>query len=106
MCTKNIKLFTDKDQKDELIRYGVKHDNEKVIVYFSFMDVIYKMILVNLFGPHPHQSEFKGIWAVKYFQGLENQQEMKSSNNYLLKVTQLKRGRNDFSSLITSKTKA
>lgn len=70
------------------------------------MDVIYKIILVNLFGAHPHQSEFKGIWAVKYFQGLENQQEMKSSNNYLLKVTQLKRGRNDFSSLIASKTKA
>lgn len=70
------------------------------------MDVRYKMIPANLFGPH-HRKEPVGIercrtrfhlWAVQYRQGLER---TKSSDNYFLKAPQLRRGTNDSSSLIS-----
>lgn len=56
-----MKLFADKDQKDELRSdVVVKHYDEKR-VYFSSLDVEYKTVLADLFGEHPRTTTPSGL---------------------------------------------
>lgn len=98
MCTKNIQLFTDKDQKEEIKWDGLwKNYKDNLIFLSPIMDVQYKMILVDLIWPTWQEGEPVNLTtfsAFKYFQGLESQQ-----------VSQSKSGTDTFSSLITSNMK-
>lgn len=85
VCTKNMELLTDKDQRRAQIRCFVKRCDEKGI-NSSSLDGKHKSVLADLFGEDPRTeipSGFKGaapgttLWALKYLQGLENQQEAK-----------------------------